>query len=132
VQELRSRYDDHLRKGGQPEVVIDMSGVGFAGSASLGNFVALHRQARQRGGRLIFCNVEPTVTEVFRASKLEPLFQFVADRAAAVSLITSGPIASSADVKTGGIRPSDQSRPGPGGLAGSSRLRRRKPESDPQ
>ena len=39
---------------------------------------------RQNGGRLIFCNVEPTVSEVFRASKLEPLFEFVADRAAAL------------------------------------------------
>ena len=61
-------------------MVIDLSGVGFAGSAALGNFVSLHREARQKGGRLIFCNVEPTVSEVFRASKLEPLFEFVADR----------------------------------------------------
>src|SRR5437762_6344156 len=71
VQELRSRYEAHLRKKGRPEVVIDLSGVSFAGSAALGNFVALHRDARKHGGRLIFCNVDPTVREVFRASKLE-------------------------------------------------------------
>ena len=41
----------------------------FAGSAALGNFVALHRDARKNGGRLIFCHVDPTVREVFRASK---------------------------------------------------------------
>ena len=36
VQELRSRYEAHLQKKGRPEVVIDLSGVGFAGSAALG------------------------------------------------------------------------------------------------
>src|SRR3954452_4923235 len=91
IQELRTRYEAHLKRRGSPEVVIDLSGVGFAGSAALGNFVALHRLARQSGGRLIFCNVEPTVGEVFRASKLEPLFEFVADRAAALASIARGP-----------------------------------------
>ncbi len=71
VQDLRSRYEAHRRKNGRPELVIDLGGVGFAGSASLGSFVALHREARQNGGRLIFCNVEPNVSEVFRATKLD-------------------------------------------------------------
>src|SRR6478735_8504490 len=90
VQELRTRYEAHLRNRGRPEVVIDLSGVGFAGSAALGNFVALHRVARQNGGRLVFCNVEPTVAEAFRASKLEPLFEFVADRSAAMEAVARG------------------------------------------
>src|SRR6516225_4682764 len=134
VQELRARYEAHLRNGGRPELVIDLSGVGFAGSAALGNFVALHRQARQKGGSLIFCNIDPTVTEVFRASKLEPLFQFVADRAAALELIARGPATSADDGKSVAVEPAEPTRPAPspGGLAGSSRLRRRKPESGPQ
>ena len=71
VQDLRTHYESHLKGHGRPEVVVDLSGVGFAGSAALGNFVALQRLARQNGGRLVFCNVDPTVSEVFRASKLE-------------------------------------------------------------
>ncbi len=67
-------------------MVADLLGVGFAGSAALGNFMALHRMARQRGGRLIFCCVDPTVFEVFRATKLDTLFEFTPDRASAVSL----------------------------------------------
>src|SRR5262249_31575718 len=84
VQDLRRHYEAHLQRGGRSELVVDLSGVGFAGSAALGNFVALHRMVRQRGGRIVFCNVEPTVSEVFRASKLESLFDFVPDRAAAL------------------------------------------------
>jgi anti-anti-sigma factor len=132
VQELRSRYEAHLRSNGRPEIVIDLSGVGFAGSAALGNFVALHRLARQNGGRLIFCNVEPTVSEVFRASKLEPLFEFVTDRAAALSSIARGPITNPSDGKIAPGGTAGQARPAPGGLTGSSPLRRRKPQSDPQ
>src|SRR4051794_25749 len=71
VQELRRRYEAHLKAGGRPELVVDMLGVEFAGSAALGNFLALHRAAGPKGGRLIFCNVELMVIKVFRVSKLE-------------------------------------------------------------
>jgi anti-anti-sigma factor len=86
VLQLRQLYEKHLSSGGRPEVVADLLGVGFAGSAALGNFMALHRLARQKGGRLIFCCVDPTVFEVFRATKLDALFEFAPDRAAAVAL----------------------------------------------
>src|SRR5262249_3492507 len=85
VQDLRTAYDTHLKNRGRPELVVDLSGVGFAGSAALGNFVAIHRVARQRGGRLILCNVDPTVREVLRASKLDVLFEFAGDRNDALS-----------------------------------------------
>src|SRR6185312_15147995 len=41
VQELRDRYEAHVKAGGRPEIVIDLEGVSFSGSAALGNFVAL-------------------------------------------------------------------------------------------
>src|SRR3954451_2249426 len=132
VQELRTRYETHLRNGGRPEVVIDLSGVGFAGSAALGNFVALHRDARKNGGRLIFCHVDPTVREVFRASKLESLFEFVADRAAALSLVTQGPASPSSGAKAVPEAAPEQARLAPRGGSGPSPLRRRKPDSEPR
>lgn len=89
VVDLRKKYENHLAAKGRPEAVIDLLGVGFAGSAALGNFMAMHRLAKQRGGRLIFCNVDPTVFEVFRVSKLDPLFAFATDRAAALALVNN-------------------------------------------
>jgi anti-anti-sigma factor len=100
VQELRTYFEAHLKAKGRPEVVVDLSGVGFAGSAALGNFVALHRLARQHGGRLVFCNVDPTVSEVLRASKLESLFEFAADRSAALHAIKERPAAGMAQRQT--------------------------------
>lgn len=97
VQDLRAAYEAHLKNGGRPEVVVDLSGVGFAGSAALGNFVAIHRLARQRGGRLILCNVDPTVREVLRASKLDVLFEFAGDRASALLRVSESPPAALTD-----------------------------------
>jgi anti-anti-sigma factor len=124
VQELRKHYEAHLQAHGRPELVVDLSGVGFAGSAALGNFVSLHRLARQNGGRIVFCEVDPTVSEVFRASKLESLFTFEPDREAALRAVREHP-SDAADKE--GARPA--ARP-PAPRPGLSRLRRRTPDPE--
>ena len=131
VQELHDRYEAHVKAGGRPEVVIDLEGVDFSGSAALGNFVALHRTARQHGGRLVFCKVEPTVAEVFRASKLERLFEFVADREAGIAAANRPPAAPSTAVEPPEIG-DERPRPASPVSGGLSRLRRKKPASDPE
>ena len=124
VVELRKHYEAHLQAKGRPELVVDLSGVGFAGSAALGNFVSLHRLARQNGGRIVFCEVDPTVSEVFRASKLESLFSFEPDREAALRAIRENP---SEPADKDGPRPAARpSAPRPG----LSRLRRRTPDPE--
>jgi anti-anti-sigma factor len=85
VKELRSKYEAHLQAQGRPTLVVDLLGVAFAGSASLGLFVNLQKLVRQRGGQLVFCNVDPSVFEVFRISKLAALFVFVSDRPTALT-----------------------------------------------
>ncbi|MGA8346280.1 MAG: hypothetical protein WB773_00540, partial [Isosphaeraceae bacterium] len=68
----------------------------------------------------------------FRATKLAPLFEFVPDRAAALDSVARGPTTAPADgnlTDPGAMQ--DQARPDPGGLAGSTRLRRRKTNPDP-
>ncbi len=123
VQDLRARFDEHLKRGGRADLVVDLLGVGFAGSAALGGFVALQRVARGKSGRMVFANVDPTVQEVFRVSKLEGLFSFAPDRAAALALLSAP---TSADGDSAIIpapappRPGGEARP-----AGYSRLRRR-------
>jgi anti-anti-sigma factor len=109
VQDLRKKFEEHFQKGGRSEIIVDLNGVGFAGSAALGGFLALHRSAKQQGGRVIFCNVDPTVFEVFRVSKLESLFAFAVDLAAALKQATSGSEPSS----DGQASPEPSSQPPP-------------------
>jgi anti-anti-sigma factor len=89
VRDLRQHYEAHLKAKGKPDLVVDMNGVVFAGSASLGGFLALQRLARQQGGRVVFCNVDVNVQEVFRISKLAPMFAFVEDRPAALAFVAN-------------------------------------------
>jgi len=95
VQILRKRFDEHLAKGGHADLVIDLLGIGFAGSAALGGFVTLQRVARAKGGRMVFCNVDPIVFEVFRASRLDILYTFTSDRAAALKSLAQPAAAAS-------------------------------------
>jgi anti-anti-sigma factor len=127
VRELRSKYEAHVRSGGRPTLVVDLEGVGSAFSTALGQFVTLQKLVRQKGGRIIFCNVDPMVTEVFRISKLDSLFLFVENRPAALALAAqydaaatpNGPPPPSASL--GAIPP----EPGPGRDSGGDNLLRR-------
>ncbi|WP_422926593.1 STAS domain-containing protein [Singulisphaera sp. PoT] len=127
VQDLRRLYEAHINvAGNKVDLVIDLLGIGFAGSAALGNFVALHRLARQRGGHLIFCNVDPTVQEVFRVSKLESLFAFVPDREAGLALVERGlgPAPADPAAPIAPISAPVKKNTGGGGLLRSSRRRK--------
>ncbi len=131
VSELREAYERHLQAKGRPEVVVDLSGVGFAGSASLGHLVALHRRARQSGGCMVLCNVDPTVHEVLRASKLGALFDMASDRAAALAAVDK---LRDTDMRAGaaeqaGLLPRE--KPTASGTAGTPPLRLRRRNPDP-
>jgi anti-anti-sigma factor len=127
VQDLRAAYEKHVQNGGRPEVAVDLSGVGFAGSAALGNFVALHRAAGGRGGRLVLCNVDPTVREVLRASKLDVFFEFAGDRDDALRVIKETPRAAAADGLPGAATQAatPREKPGLAPRTGPAPLRRR-------
>ncbi len=103
VRDLRQHYEAHVRSKGKPDLVVDLNGVMYAGSASLGGFLALHRLARQQGGHVVFCHVDENVHEVFRISKLSPMFTFVEDRAAALAFLARSP--DEASPKSSGAAP---------------------------
>lgn len=93
VGDLRTAYERHVKQGGRAVVVVDMAGVGFAGSAALTGFLTL----RKLGARVVFFRVESTVREVFRVSNLEPLFQFAEDETAAERLVQGEGLSSDGD-----------------------------------
>jgi stage II sporulation protein AA (anti-sigma F factor antagonist) len=85
VTQLRGELEQHLARKGRPDVVVDLNGVTFAGSAALGGFLAIQKLSRQRGGRVVLCNVDQTVLEVFHVSKLYSVFDFAPDVPAALA-----------------------------------------------
>ena len=117
VRDLRAHLEAHLKAHGHPDLVVDLNGVTFAGSAALGGFIVLHRLTSPKGGRVVFCNVDENVLEVFRVSKLLPLFLFARDRPAALALLASpaGPLVKAA--------PSSTAQPRTGGPLSRKRVR---------
>ncbi len=127
VRDLRQHYEAHVKAKGRPDLVVDLNGVMFAGSASLGGFLALNRLARQHGGKLVFCEVDENVHEVFRISKLTPMFSFVEDRPAALTLLSGhDPGASSETSEAGPATPKPPSPPTPTRSEGPLRRPRRR------
>ena len=124
VGDLRKHLEHHIRGRGRPDLVVDLNGVAYAGSAALGGFLSLRKVTQPMGGRVIFCNVDPTVMEVFRVSQLSRLFAFVQDVPAALARMAEPPgSSSSGEIPAVGTSPAAPAvpRPSPG------LLRRRKP-----
>jgi anti-anti-sigma factor len=89
VTQLRSLVEKHLN-GGRPELVVDLNGVSFAGSASLGGFIGIHKALKPRGGGVIFCNVDDTVRETLRVARIDELCPIVPDLPSALARAAEG------------------------------------------
>ena len=56
---------------GQPNLVLDLSAVGFLTSVALGKFITFNGRVQARGGRLTLVNLRPTIRKVFSVSRLD-------------------------------------------------------------
>ncbi|RLS24739.1 MAG: anti-sigma factor antagonist [Planctomycetota bacterium] len=87
VVDLRIQYSQVSASSGLKNLIIDLNGVEFSGSASLSGFLALSRIVKQTGGRMVFCNVDINVKEVFQVSKLDAMFVFSEDKDSARKIL---------------------------------------------
>jgi anti-sigma B factor antagonist len=55
----------------QCKLLLDLTSVEYLSSAALAKFIALHIKV---GGRLVLCNMDDNVRQVFRLAKLDRLF----------------------------------------------------------
>ena len=86
VRDVADQLNAVLPNDGKPiRLVIDMSGVDLISSSLLGKFILLLRRVEGGGGRLVLCELTPTVQSVFKTSNLDKLFKIVRDRTAALA-----------------------------------------------
>jgi anti-sigma B factor antagonist len=48
-------------------------------SAALGKLITLNKKVQAAGGKLILCNIDPQIREVFEITKLDKLFVICGD-----------------------------------------------------
>lgn len=56
------------------ELIVDLAEVDYITSSMVGKLIRLHRQLHRDGGKLVICNLSPTVDEILRTSNLLTYF----------------------------------------------------------
>ena len=79
-EELHSLLIDH----GRSRILLDFTHIRYLSSSMLGQLARLARDVESARGQLRITGLGPVLTDTFRISHLEPLFEIYDDRAAAL------------------------------------------------
>jgi anti-sigma B factor antagonist len=71
-------------EGGRRKLLLNFGNVEFMSSAALGKLIALHKKLQGVSGRLILCNIDPGIKEVFEITKLDKFFNIKDEEQAAL------------------------------------------------
>ena len=69
-EDLFSLVDQYGRK----KILLNFSKVEYLSSAALGKFISLNKKVATAGGKLVMCNINDDIYEVFEITKLNKLF----------------------------------------------------------
>jgi stage II sporulation protein AA (anti-sigma F factor antagonist) len=68
-------------QGDRPKILLSFFGVSFMASDMLGKVMALNKLVRQREGRLVLCDLCPSISEVLKVTKVDTLLAIKATEA---------------------------------------------------
>ena len=71
---------------GQKKLLLNFSNVEYLSSAALGKFITLNKKVAAAGGKLVLCDIDPTILEVFTITRLDKLFNIQKDEQAGLQL----------------------------------------------
>jgi anti-sigma B factor antagonist len=69
-EQLFSLVDEMSRK----HLLLNFTNVEYMSSAALGKLITLNKKVQASGGRLVLCNIDPQIREVFEITRLDKLF----------------------------------------------------------
>jgi len=85
VADIERLAEALVSSGGVPHVVVDLSEDDLVTSAFMARLVALNKRVGAAKGRLILCGLQPAVSDAFRDSTLDRLFDICDDEEAALA-----------------------------------------------
>jgi len=59
---------------GRRKILLNFGNVEYLSSAALGKFITLNKKVQAAQGKLVLCNIDPNIYEVFEITKLNKLF----------------------------------------------------------
>ena len=69
---------------GRRKLLLNFGNVEYLSSAALGKLITLNKKLQGVGGRLILCNIDPQIYEVFEITKLDKFFNIQKEEQAAL------------------------------------------------
>jgi anti-anti-sigma factor len=69
ANQLHEEFQAALDRSGANKVVIDFRAVEFLSSVGFRPLLTLHQRVKAAGGRVVFCNLSPVVTEVLQVTR---------------------------------------------------------------
>jgi len=64
---------------GRTKILLNFGNVEFLSSAALGKLIVLNRKLNDAGGKLVLCNIDRNIYEVFEITKLNKVFTITKD-----------------------------------------------------
>jgi anti-sigma B factor antagonist len=79
-EQLFGLVDEQKRR----KVLLNFTNVEYLSSAALGKLITLNKKLQNAGGKLILCNIDPQIYEVFEITKLNRVFNIQKEEQAAL------------------------------------------------
>src|SRR5580704_8120061 len=69
---------------GRKKILLNFGNVEYMSSAALGKLITMNKKLQQAQGKLILCNIDPQIHEVFEITKLDKFFKIMKEEQAAL------------------------------------------------
>jgi anti-sigma B factor antagonist len=79
IQVIGEQLFSLVEELGRRKILLNFRNVEYLSSAALGKFITLNKKVNTAGGKLVLCNIDPQIYEVFQITKLDKLFKIEKD-----------------------------------------------------
>ena len=84
IQVIGEQLFSLVDEQGLKKILLNFSNVEYLSSAALGKLITLNKKLQQAGGKLILCNIDAQIFEVFEITKLDRFFKIIKEEQAAL------------------------------------------------
>ena len=84
IQAIGEQLFSLVEQEGIKKMLLNFGNVEYLSSAALGKLITLNKKLQQAGGKLILCNIDPQIHEVFEITKLDKFFKIMKEEQAAL------------------------------------------------
>jgi anti-sigma B factor antagonist len=77
IQTIGEQLFSLVDEEGWRKILLNFSNVEYLSSAALGKLITLNKKLQTAGGKLILCNIDPQIYEVFEITKLDRFFKIM-------------------------------------------------------